>query len=61
MKASDTQTISLNAFDRNAWDQMKPGDKMLLPKGSNIDGASYSTVRELDGLIEVTKYQAPTG
>lgn len=58
---SDVKTISLGAFDRDAWDQMMPGDKMLLPKGSNIGGASYSTVREVDGFIELTKHLAPTG
>jgi hypothetical protein len=58
---SDVKTISLGAFDRDAWDEMMPGDKMLLPKGSNIGGASYSTVREVDGFIELTKHMAPTG
>ena len=58
---SDIKMILLGAFDRDAWDQMKPGDKMLLPKGINIGGASYSTVRELDGFIELTKHMAPTG
>jgi hypothetical protein len=55
------QTISLGAFNRDAWDNMMPGDRMLLPKGSNIDGASYSTVREADEFIELTKHLAPTG
>ncbi len=58
---SDIKMILLGAFDRDAWDQMKPGDKMLLPEGINIGGASYSTLREVDGFIELTKHMAPTG